>query len=137
MRLVVNIDVPELAPAIAFYQAAVGARLARFLEDDTAELIYGDNTLYLQRNAADSDAAHGAGIHRSYLRHWTPVHIDFVVDNLVEAVERAIAAGAKRETDCMAWLGSKWVSFSDPFGHGFCLIEFNGSTYEDPRKGAA
>lgn len=132
MRVVVNIDVPELPPAIAFYQAAVGARFTRFLEDDVAELLYGDNALYLQRNQAGSDAAHGSGIQRGYARHWTPVHLDFVVDRIDAAVERAVAAGAKKETDCVEWLGSKWVSFSDPFGHGFCLIEFAAGTYEDP-----
>ncbi len=29
------------------------------------------------------------------------------------------------------WMGSKCITFSDPFGHGFCLIEFAGDTYGD------
>jgi hypothetical protein len=28
-------------------------------------------------------------------------------------------------------MGSKCITFSDPFGHGFCLIEFAGDTYGD------
>jgi predicted enzyme related to lactoylglutathione lyase len=63
-------------------------------------------------------------------RHWTPVHVDFVVDDIDTAVERALAAGAKRESECVEWRGSRCVTFSDPFGHGFCLIEFAGDGYE-------
>ena len=63
-------------------------------------------------------------------RHWTPVHVDFVVDDIDQAVVRATAAGAKRESELIDWRGSKCVTFSDPFGHGFCLIEFAGDGYE-------
>ena len=58
------------------------------------------------------------------------MHVDFVVDDIDRAVARASAAGAKRESECIDWRGSKWVTFSDPFGHGFCLIEFAGG-YDD------
>jgi hypothetical protein len=65
----------------------------------------------------------------SYARHWTPVHLDFVVDDLAAAAERAIRTGAKQESECVDWRGSRCITFSDPFGHGFCLIEFDGETY--------
>jgi hypothetical protein len=68
---------------------------------------------------------------RSYARHWTPVHLDFVVDDLAAPAERAIRAGAKREYECVEWCGSRCITFSDPFGHGFCLIEFDGETYRE------
>ena len=58
------------------------------------------------------------------------MHVDFVVDDIDQAVARASAAGAKRESERIDWRGSKCVTFSDPFGHGFCLIEFAGDTYE-------
>ena len=45
--IVVNIDVPELKPAIEFYVAAVDAKVARLLDDDVAELRYGSSTLCL------------------------------------------------------------------------------------------
>jgi predicted enzyme related to lactoylglutathione lyase len=70
-----------------------------------------------------------AGARRDYDRHWTPVHMDFVVDDLAEAVRRVEEAGAKRESERVEWNGSKCITFSDPFGHGFCLIEFEGETY--------
>jgi predicted enzyme related to lactoylglutathione lyase len=129
--ILVNIDVPELKSAIEFYEAAVGARLVRLLDDDVAELTYGSAALCLLEKQTGS-AATPAGQRREVGRHWTPVHVDFVVDDIDAAVERALAAGAKRESACVEWRGSKCVTFSDPFGHGFCLIEFppGGDGYE-------
>jgi hypothetical protein len=57
------------------------------------------------------------------------VHIDFVVDDINEAAERAVNAGARQESECIEWRGSKCITFSDPFSHGFCLIEFKEETY--------
>ena len=128
-RIVVNIDVPELEPAIEFYEAAVGAKLRRLLDDDVAELEYGATLLFLLRKPAGT-AATPTGRVRELGRHWTPVHVDFVVDDLDAAVARAVGAGAKRESELIEWRGSKCVSFSDAFGHGFCLIEFSRGGYE-------
>jgi predicted enzyme related to lactoylglutathione lyase len=128
-RVLVNIDVPELSPAIEFYESAVGASVTRVLDDDVAELAYGSSQLFLLAKAAGSVAT-AAGQRRERGRHWTPVHVDFVVDDINVAVERAVAAGAKRESECVEWRGSKCVSFSDPFGHGFCLLEFSANGYE-------
>ena len=129
MRVLVNIDVPELAPAIEFYEAAVGVKLARLLDDDVAELEYGSSSLYLLCKAVNSQAT-PAGDVREQGRHWTPVHVDFVVGDIDAAVTRALAAGAKRESDRIDWRGSKCVTFSDPFGNGFCLIELERDRYQ-------
>jgi uncharacterized glyoxalase superfamily protein PhnB len=127
--IVVNVDVPELKPAIEFYVAAVGAKVARLLDDDVAELRYGSSLLCLLMKPSGS-AATPTGHRRELARHWTPVHVDFVVDDIDAAVTRAVAAGAKRESECIEWRGSKCVTLSDPFGHGFCLIEFSGDGYQ-------
>jgi predicted enzyme related to lactoylglutathione lyase len=127
--ILVNIDVPELAPAISFYENAVGAKVVRLLDDDVAELTYRSSVLCLLRKPAGSVATPTARV-REPGRHWTPVHVDFVVDDIDSAVECALAAGAQRESKCIEWRGSKCVSFSDPFGHGFCLIEFSRDGYE-------
>ena len=129
VSVVVNIDVPALKPAIEFYEAAVGAKVVRLLDDDVAELAYGSSMLCLLSKPAGS-AATPTGRVRELGRHWTPVHVDFVVESIDAAVARALAAGAKRESECIEWRGSRCVSFSDPFGHGFCLIEFSGDGYE-------
>ncbi|GAB3763052.1 VOC family protein [Ramlibacter monticola] len=129
MRILLNIDVPALDPAIAFYSAALGLRLQRVLDDDVAELVGAACTIYLLRHPAGSPAVHGLAIARDYARHWTPVHMDFVVDDVFEAARRALDAGAKQETGWVEWRGSRCITFSDPFGHGFCLIEFADETY--------
>jgi predicted enzyme related to lactoylglutathione lyase len=131
MRMVVNIDVPELAPAIEFYSAALGLKLNRILDDDVAELTGASSVIYLLANVAGSSTADSSDEVRRYSRHWTPVHIDFVVDDIMESANRAISAGASQESECIEWRGSKCITFSDPFGHGFCLIEFAEKTYSD------
>ena len=83
----------------------------------------------LQKPAGTGASSAPAGPARYYSRHWTPVHLDIVVENLDAAVARALAAGAVQESDCIDWRGSRCITFSDPFGHGFCLIEFDGETY--------
>lgn len=129
MRIVVNIDVPKLAPAIDFYSTALELRLSRIIDDDVAELKGASSVVYLLSTAAGSVASGSTEETRRYSRHWTPVHIDFVVDDILTATDRAIMAGAIQESECVAWRGSKCITFSDPFGHGFCLIEFAGETY--------
>lgn len=131
MRMIVNIDVPDLDAAISFYTAAIGLRRARLLEDDVAELTGGSCPVFLLKQPAGSSPAASITQPRAYTRHWSPVHIDFVVEQLEPAVKRAIDAGATQETGIVSWRGSRCVSFSDPFGHGFCLIEFVGETYDD------
>lgn len=129
-RVLVNVDVPDLQPAIAFYEAAIGARFTRLLDDDVAELAYGSSVIYLLRKPAASRPTPVRAHARDFERHWTPVHVDFVVADIDQAVARAGAAGATRESECIEWRGSKCVTFSDPFGHGFCLIEFAGDGYQ-------
>jgi predicted enzyme related to lactoylglutathione lyase len=129
MRTLINIDVPNLAKAISFYSAALGLQLTRMLDDDVAELSGASSMIYLlQKDAGTAIANPTPGI-RKYTRHWTPVHLDFVVDDIAAAKQRALDAGAICESECVEWRGSKCATFADPFGHGFCLIEFTADTY--------
>ena len=130
MKVIINIDVPDLTSAIDFYCAALGLQLNRIMDDDVAELVGASSVIYLLQHPAGSSASSKAPVKRDYSRHWTPVHADFVVDDVAEAAQRAVNAGAIRESECIEWNGSKCISFSDPFGHGFCLIEFAGDTYD-------
>lgn len=131
MQVIVNIDVPELAPAIAFYSAALGLYLNGIIDDDVAELTGSSSIIYLLAKPVDSAAASSIATSRQYSRHWTPVHIDFVVDDIKSAAQQAMSAGAIRESECIEWRGSKCITFADPFGHGFCLIEFADKTYSE------
>jgi predicted enzyme related to lactoylglutathione lyase len=136
MKILVNIDVPELAPAIKFYCSALGLRLNRRLDEDVAELTGASSVIYLLRNAAGSTPGRNLSSARQYSGHWTPVHIDFVVDDIDKAAERVAEAGGIRESECIEWKGSKCITFSDPFGHGFCLIEFAEETYREDERTA-
>ena len=131
MKVIINIDVPELAPAIEFYCAALGVKHARTLDQDVAELIGASSTMYLLKKARGTQAVHQPAIARDYQRHWTPVHFDFVVPDVDVAAKRALAAGARQESDRVDWCGSRCISLSDPFGHGFCFVEFEtNETYD-------
>ena len=66
-----------------------------------------------------------AATRRRYSRHWTPVHPDIVVDDVDAAVERAVAAGAKLEAPAKDAAYGRIAMLADPFGHGFCLLQFN------------
>jgi predicted enzyme related to lactoylglutathione lyase len=131
MNIIINIDVPELEPAIRFYTAALGLVHTRTLDDDVAELRGAAATIYLLCKERGSVAVKSPPIEREYGRHWTPVHFDLVVDDVDAAAARAVAAGARRETGHVDWRGSRCISFGDPFGHGFCFIQFDrDGTYE-------
>jgi predicted enzyme related to lactoylglutathione lyase len=127
--MLVNIDVPDLPAAVAFYCAALDLHCNRQLDDDVAELTGGSSLIYLMQKEPGSLTADAAP--RRYDRHWCPVHIDFVVEEIDKATERVTRAGGRRESECVEWRGSKCITFSDPFGNGFCLIAFDNDTYSD------
>ncbi|HEU4780847.1 MAG TPA: VOC family protein [Steroidobacteraceae bacterium] len=120
MKVIINIDVPELGAAIAFYTAALGLTHSRTLDDDVAELTGASAKLYLLKKDAGSAAVKAPLLARDYDRHWTPVDFDLVVPDVDAAAARALSAGARQETDHVNWHGSRCISFGDPFGHGYC-----------------
>jgi predicted enzyme related to lactoylglutathione lyase len=128
MNLLVNIDVPDLAAAVAFYADVFGLVVSRRLGPEAAEFAGWPLRVYLLHKPAGSVGA--AVDRRRYDRHWTPVHLDVVVDNLNAALERALTAGARAETAIRTACG-RIVGLVDPFGHGLCLIEFLGRGYDE------
>jgi predicted enzyme related to lactoylglutathione lyase len=129
--LLVNIDVSDLEKAIEFYSAALGLQLARRLGPDIAEMHGRSAPIYLIRHASGIPPFPSASQGREYTRHWTPVHLDFVVHELGSSVARARAAGAHAESEVREFGGGRYVVLSDPFGNGFCLIEFAGRGYTE------
>ena len=129
MRLLLNIDVPDLAAAEAFYAAAFGFEPARRFGDDAIELLGAQAPLYLLRKDAGSPGA--ADSRRGYARHWTPLHCDVVVDDLDPALARALAAGAVQEGEVREAAWGRIVQLADPFGHGWCLLQFLGRGYDE------
>ena len=131
LPLRICIDVDDLEKAIQFYSNALGLRLGRRFDQDWAEMIGASATLdLLGERAGTSPSPFVSGI-RSYERHWTPVHLDFVVQNIEPAVEKAERAGAKLEKGIQEHVYGRLALMSDPFGHGFCLLEFKGKGYDE------
>ena len=129
--ILVNIDVDDLERAIRFYTEAFGLGVGRRLGPTAVELIGGAAPFYLLAKPAGSSPSPPPAAPRDYRRHWTPVHLDFVVDDLEAAVARAETAGARRESDIAAQAWGRIAMFSDPFGNGFCLLTFTGRGYDE------
>ena len=131
MQLLVNVDVDDLERAIEFYTAALDLRVGRRLFDGSvAEMLGASSTIYLLAKPAGSATSFRAASVRDYSRHWTPVHLDFGVSDIAAAVGRAVAAGAKLEGDIQTFSWGRQATLSDPFGHGFCLIQFGSRGYD-------
>jgi catechol 2,3-dioxygenase-like lactoylglutathione lyase family enzyme len=128
--LLINIDVPELEPAIAFYTRAFGLRLGRRLGPDFAELVGCQAPIYLLAKGSGTPAVSPDGPKREYARHWTPLHLDFVVPDIHVALAHALHAGAKQESAISDHPYGMLVLLSDPFGHGVCLLQFNSRGYD-------
>jgi predicted enzyme related to lactoylglutathione lyase len=132
MNLLVNIDVDDLDKGIAFYQTALGLRLGRRLFGGmVAEMVGGSSNIYLLTRPSGNSASPQVSLSRDYRRHWTPVHLDFEVDDVEAAVQRALAAGAKLEGDIQTFPWGRIAMMSDLFGHGFCVLQFLGRGYDE------
>jgi predicted enzyme related to lactoylglutathione lyase len=129
MDLLVNIDVPDLVAAERFYAEAFGLTPTRRFGDEGLELSGWPVRLYLLQKAAGTLGA--GGDRRRYSRHWSPVHLDVVVDDIDAALARAVAAGAVAETEIRTEPWGRIVVLADPFGHGLCLIQFLGRGYDE------
>lgn|SRR5687768_9701368 len=131
MKLLVNIDVDHLGGAVRFYGEALGLTVSRRLGPEIVELSGAAAPIYLLAKAPGSRAAPSVTQSRDYLRHWTPVHLDFAVDDIVAATKRAVAAGAAQEGGIERHAWGDIAHLADPFGHGFCLIQFRGRGYDE------
>ncbi|MDZ5461604.1 VOC family protein [Azohydromonas lata] len=130
MQILINIDVDDMERAQAFYIVALGLVPGRRLGPDVVELLGGSSPLYLLRKAAGTVPSPGTVQQRDYRRHWTPVHLDFIVDDLDAAVQRMLAAGATLEQPVTDFAWGRLATFADPFGHGLCLLQFTGCGYD-------
>ncbi|HVZ90637.1 MAG TPA: VOC family protein [Rhizomicrobium sp.] len=122
MRYAVTIDVPELAAGLKFYRDGLGlAEISRPVPGYVV-LRCGDGTIGLMEKQAGSLPAAGANDVRRYERHWTPVHVDFHVEDFDGALAMALKAGARCEQKFEGGKHPPVAFCSDPFGHGFCII---------------
>jgi predicted enzyme related to lactoylglutathione lyase len=128
MPLLINIDVPDAETATRFYTEAFGLTVGRRFGKDFVELLGWEAPVYLLTKNAGTVGA-GSDVRR-YERHWTPLHLDVVVDEVDAAVERAVAAGATLEAPARDAPYGRIAMLADPFGHGFCLLQFSEHGYD-------
>src|SRR5215831_11815203 len=99
LRVLANIDVDDLGRAAEFYCSALELTIGRRFGDSAVELVGASCSIYLLEHAAGTLAtpSSSSSQQRDFARHWTPVHLDFVVPKIEPAVARAQNAGARLE----------------------------------------
>jgi predicted enzyme related to lactoylglutathione lyase len=131
MDMLVNIDLDDLPKGVAFYQQAVGLRPGRRFGSLGVEMLGASSAIYLLMKPEGTRPSSNTDETRRYRRHWTPVHLDFVVAELDAAVSRAVNAGATIEDDIQTHKWGRIAHMADPFGHGICFIQFLGDGYDE------
>ncbi len=131
MQILINVDVDDLDKATQFYESAFGLNVGRRFGTDGVEMIGSSAPIYLLFKAAGTAASSTTPVRRSYSRHWTPVHLDFVVEEIESAVRQAVAAGAQLESAVSTHKWGRLALMVDPFGHGFCFVQFVGRGYDE------
>lgn len=121
IKLSVSIDVPSLIDAEAFYVGALGCKKVRDQGPNMVVLAVENSDIYLQEKESDTKPLTSSEIVRDYQRHWTPIHLDFLCDNVDELVARILKLGGSHEGGESGDWGS--IAYcADPFGNGFCII---------------
>ena len=124
------IEVTEVERGLEFYSRGLGLTLKRRLSPTWVELDGANLPIFLLANrprAADLGSTTAVG---NYERHWTPVHLDFIIGDLDGMVARLRALGASLDRDINVREYGRIANMADPFGNGFDLIEFSGSGYD-------
>jgi catechol 2,3-dioxygenase-like lactoylglutathione lyase family enzyme len=106
MQALINVDVDDLDKATHFYQTAFGLKVGRRFGADGVELLGSSAPIYLLVKVAGTAVSSSTPLRRSYDRHWTPVHLDFVADEIESAVRRAVDAGSRAQS--LATNGVGW-----------------------------
>jgi predicted enzyme related to lactoylglutathione lyase len=132
MDIRICIDVDNLERAISFYTQGLQLKLGRRLGSDWAELLGAGSAIDL---LVEEDGSPPLGPdhpqRRDFRRHWTPVHLDFVVSDVDAAAARLVALGATLERPIQDRRWGRMASMADPWGHGFDLLEFKGRGYDE------
>jgi predicted enzyme related to lactoylglutathione lyase len=131
MHLLINLDVDDLDKAVAFYGSAFALKVGRRFGGFGVEMLGASAPIHLLLKAPGTPASSTTSQCRSYERHWTPVHLDFVVDDIEAAVRKAVSAGASLEGPEAVHAWGKLAPMADPFGHGFCFVQFLGRGYDE------
>ena len=117
MEFQICIDVDNVDRAVEFYGRGLGLTVVEH-HSDWAQVKLREQTFWIMKAPAGMQEQ----ISRDYRRHWTPVHLDFTVDDLDEAVKRAVDAGGKLEGEIQRGAKGALANLSDPSGNGVDLV---------------
>jgi predicted enzyme related to lactoylglutathione lyase len=113
------IEVDDADAGAAFYCEAVGLVVERRITPKWIKLGGANLPIFILGDRPEP---------REYVRHWTPVHLDFIVPDIGAAAKRARAAGAVIEKE-VSHDPFHMANCADPWGNGFDLIELRGEGY--------
>src|SRR5262249_41199763 len=128
------IEVADLERGITFYRETLGLSLKRRLSPTWVELEGACMQIFLLGNRPPVADLGGKRISRSFERHWTPLHLDFVVRDLDQTVARSLELGGSLDRDVQAREYGRIANMADPFGNGFNLIEFAHGGYDEVQR---
>ena len=118
-KATVSIDVSDMKQAIEFYTQALGCEFKKKYTDEWQVVTAGSLDLHIQQKEEGSIAA--ADHRRDYSRHWTPVHLDFIVDDIKPACDAVEKFGGTVEKQSFSEVADL-ANCADPFGNGFDFI---------------
>jgi predicted enzyme related to lactoylglutathione lyase len=124
------IEVPILEDGLRFYCEGLGLTLKRRFSRTWVELGGANTPIFLLGNRGPVADLGTTSAVRRWERHWTPVHLDFIVDDLDDVVERLVTFGATLDRPTKAQDYGRIANMADPFGNGFDLIEFDAVGYD-------
>jgi predicted enzyme related to lactoylglutathione lyase len=125
------IEVTDLARGIEFYCGGLGLTQKRQLGPRWVELAGANLPIFLIAERPPVAELGTTKVPRNFGRHWTPVHLDFIVTNLDETVARLCRLGATLDREIQIREYGRMANMADPFGNGFDLIEFSGPEYDN------
>ena len=117
MEFSICVDVDDVDRAVEFYGRGLGLSVVEH-HSDWAQVKLGAQTFWIMKAPPGVQGP----ISRDYRRHWTPVHLDFVVDDIDEAVKRAVDAGGKLEGEIQRGARGALANLADPSGNGVDLV---------------
>src|SRR5215207_5635598 len=115
-----DIDVTAAEPAIAFYCDGLGLSVKRRLSRTWIELEGANLPIFLLAERPPYADLGSRQVPRSFERHWTPVHLDFIVADLDAAVARLVALGGSLDRayptpgSRRRWTGGGKAAFARP-----------------------
>jgi predicted enzyme related to lactoylglutathione lyase len=124
------IEVTDATRGIEFYCQGLGLTLKRRLSPTWIELAGANLPIFLLAARSAVADLGSRQVARSYERHWTPVHLDFIVADLDATVRRLTMLGGSLDREVKIREYGRIANMADPFGNGFDLIEFAGAGYD-------